>query len=60
MKLKEFRLKHCLTQRELAKTCGVKRNTVTRWEMGITMPGLKRLIQLANLYNCTIDELIKD
>ena len=58
MDLKKFRLNNALTQRELAHKMGTNRVTIIRWEKGKVTPRLKTMIQLAKLFNCTIDELI--
>jgi len=37
-KFARFRAEFNLTQEELARLLGVKRNTVTRWEIGLVKP----------------------
>ena len=60
MSFKEQRKKAGLTQMEVAKQLGVTDSAVNQWETGKTTPNTKRLSELARLYNCTIDELLKE
>lgn len=45
--LRIFRLRHRLTQEELAHALGVDRNTVSRWELGQSLPESPKLLELA-------------
>lgn len=59
--LKERRLRGAIpTQREVAKILGVKESAVSKWERGITKPRADRLMALAKLYGCSIEELLED
>lgn len=49
-----------LTQADVAKKIGVAQSTVAMWESGENMPRADKLLLLANLYGCTIDELLRD
>lgn len=60
MSFKEQRKRAGLTQMEVAKRLGVTDSAVNQWETGKTTPNTKRLSELARLYNCTIDELLKE
>lgn len=60
MSFKEQRKRAGLTQMEVAKQLGVTDAAVNQWETGKTMPSAKRLADVAKLYNCTIDELLKE
>ena len=60
MKVKEIRNKIGLTQGELAVKIGVNQNTVSQWETGERVPRADKLIQLAEILGCTVDELLKD
>lgn len=48
-----------MTAQEAANKIGVSISTIFSWESGKTSPDSTRVIQLANLYGCTADELIK-
>lgn len=54
------RKKAGLTQVEAANSLGVSDAAVCQWEKGETMPTGKRLPEIANLYGCTIDDLLKE
>ncbi len=56
--LKQLRLKHNLTQRELAEKMHVTHQAVSRWENGKSIPDIDVLRQLANLYQISIDEIV--
>lgn len=59
MNIKAIRESKNMTQAEVAKILKVSRTTVTMWETGESMPRAEKLIQLAEVLNCTIDELLK-
>lgn len=59
-KIRELRLSKGFTQVEVAKTIGyTSRNSYSQVETGRREPKLHRLSLLANLYEVTIDELVK-
>ena len=60
MSFKEQRKRVGLTQMEVAKQLGVTDSAVNQWETGKTLPNVKRLGELAKLYGCTVDELLKE
>lgn len=45
---------------DAAKSLGVSRQTVSAWEHGVSKPETHRLKEIAKLYGCTIDDLLKD
>ena len=55
--LKELREKANLTQESLAKLINVDRSTIANWETGEASPRSDKLPTLANVLNCTIDDL---
>lgn len=56
---KEMRREAGLTAQTAATRIGVSISTIYSWESGKTSPDSIRVIQLANLYGCTADELIQ-
>lgn len=54
-KIKEIRKKHHMTQIELARKIGVKRNTISDYETGYSKPDTIRLIKIANIFNVPMD-----
>jgi transcriptional regulator with XRE-family HTH domain len=49
-----------LTQIQVAKELGISNTTVSMWETGNALPSAKLLPKIAALYNCTVDELLKE
>lgn len=54
----DLRKKAGYTQAEAARQLGIKQGTVAMWENGSNQPTSSRLIQIAKLYNCSIDQLL--
>ena len=45
---------------EVAEKLNVARQTVSKWELGETTPEMDKLIKMSEIFNITLDELIKD
>ncbi|MCD4806179.1 MAG: helix-turn-helix transcriptional regulator [Methanococcoides sp.] len=56
-KIKEFRARYNLTQEELAKKVGVRRETISFLEKGKYNPSLKLAYKVSQVLETTIDEL---
>lgn len=56
--LKELRKEKQLTQEQLAEMLGVTNRSVSRWENGINMPDFDVVIELANYYDVSIEEIL--
>ena len=56
--LKEKRAEYELTQEQLSEKIFVSKKTISNWETGKTTPDLDSLIQLANLFNLSLDNLL--
>ena len=52
-RIKELRERSGLTQTELAKKMGVTRSSVNGWEMGVSIPSIMKLVELAMLHKKT-------
>ena len=59
-KLIELRKKKGYSQEELAEKLGVSRQSVSKWESNNTYPETDKIIQIANLFDCSMDDLIND
>ncbi|MCW4055497.1 MAG: helix-turn-helix transcriptional regulator [Candidatus Bathyarchaeota archaeon] len=57
--LKEYRLRHGLSQEELAKAVGVSRQSINSIERGRYTPSLPLALRFAQLFGCPTDELFK-
>jgi len=59
-KLQTLRKGENLTQEELANRLYVSRQAVSKWEAGQTMPDIDKIIELAKMYNVSLDYLLTD
>jgi len=57
--LKKFRESKSFSQEDVARKVGVTRQAVYKWESNKSYPDIDNLILLSELYEVTIDELIK-
>lgn len=58
LKLRELREARGLSQRKVADKIGVTPGTVALWELGMRNLSMRNLIALADLLDCTIDQLL--
>jgi transcriptional regulator with XRE-family HTH domain len=58
-KLKQARAETDLTQEAAAEKIGVSRQTVYNWESGKSYPDLANIMILVDVYNITLDSLLK-
>lgn len=58
-KITSLRNTHKLSQGDLAEKLGVSRQSVSKWETGASMPELDKLIMISNLFQVSLDELVK-
>lgn len=59
-KLTELRRRRGLSQEQLADVLGVTRQSVSKWEGGTAMPELAKLVALSELFDVSVDYLVKD
>lgn len=59
-RLKMYRKQNGLTQEDVAEQLGVSRQAVAKWERGETMPDIESCIKLADLYETTVDMLVRN
>lgn len=57
-RIKELREEKSLTQTELAKKLSVTRSSVNAWEMGISIPSVDKIIDLADFFHVTTDYIL--
>lgn len=57
-RLLELRTKHNLTQEDLAEKLNVSRQSISKWELDKTLPDVEKMIQLATLYQVSLDYLV--
>lgn len=49
-----------MTQEELAERLGVSRQTVSKWELDMVYPEMNKVVELCNLFSCSMDQLIRE
>jgi transcriptional regulator with XRE-family HTH domain len=59
-KLQDLRIKKGLSQEKLADIMGVSRQSVAKWESGSNYPEVDKLIELSDIFEVSIDKLLKD
>ena len=58
-KLKEARTNAGLTQEQVAEKIMVSRKTISNWENGKSLPDIVSILNLSDLYQISLDELLK-
>lgn len=58
-KLHQARIKASLTQEQTAEALGISRQTVSNWENQKTYPDIRSVVMLSDLYNVSLDYLLK-
>ena len=59
-KIKLYRENKNMTQSEVAEMLGVKSATISKYEAGLLEPNIESLKKLAELYEVSVDELLKE
>ena len=58
-RIKELRARSNMSQVKLAKALNVSRSTVNAWEMDLSMPTIKYVIEMSKLFNVTSDYILE-
>ncbi|MBO6204451.1 MAG: helix-turn-helix transcriptional regulator [Selenomonas sp.] len=56
--LRNYRRAANMSQKELGEKLNVVQGTIASWEKGRNEPSIAMLIQLADIFDCTLDELV--
>ena len=59
-KLSKLRKQNNYTQEQLADILGVSRQAISKWESDASYPETEKLIQLSDMYHCSLDYLLRD
>ena len=59
-KLPKLRKENNITQEQLADMLGVSRQAVSKWESGLSIPDMEKIIEMCKIFNCPIEELLDD
>lgn len=57
--LQFLRKRDNITQEQLAEILEVSRQSVSKWESDTTYPEMDKLLQLSNLFHCSLDDLVQ-
>ena len=58
LRIKELRIENKITQPQLAEMIEVSNGTISFWENGKAAPNIQTCIKLAQVFKCTLDELV--
>lgn len=58
-RIKTEREKLNLSQDELAQRMDISRQAISKWETGKSYPDIEKILQLSNIFNLSLDELVK-
>lgn len=58
--IKYLREKHKLSQQDLSETLGIPRSSLSDYERGHTQVGLEILLKLSDIFNVSVDHLLKE
>ena len=56
--IKHYRTESKMTQEFVAESIGVSRQSVSKWENGVTDPSTSNLISLSELFNIEVQDLL--
>lgn len=57
--IRKYRQEAGFSQEELAIRMSVGQSAVAQWETGARRPKVENLLQMAQLFGCSIDDLLK-
>ena len=57
-RLRELRIEHDLTQKDLGKIVNMSKMAVSHWENGHSEPSISQLILLSDFFSITVDCLV--
>ena len=59
-KLIKLRKERGFSQEDLASMLNVSRQSVSKWESNNTYPETDKIVQICNIFNCSMDSLIDE
>lgn len=60
MNIKYLREKKNFKQEDLATMMNIDRSSVAKWETGESLPRTDKLLKLASILGCTVDDLLSE
>ena len=58
--MKNHRTNNKMTQEYVAEAVGVSRQSVSKWEQGISDPSTSNLFALAKLFGVSVEDILKE
>lgn len=55
-----IRKQNTMSQADFATELCVSRQAVSKWEQGVSIPDIQTLVKIADLYNVSLDQLVRD
>ncbi len=59
-KIQYLRNRSGMSQETLAEKCSVSRQSISKWEMDISLPETEKLLEISRLFGVSVDVLLKD
>ncbi len=59
-KIQYLRNKHGMSQETFAEQCSVSRQSISKWELDISLPETEKLLLISRLFGVSVDVLLKD
>ena len=56
--LRLLREKNNLSQKDLAKKLNISRQSISKWEQGISYPSILYLVPLTKILDCSLEDLL--
>jgi transcriptional regulator with XRE-family HTH domain len=60
LNIKKRRRAKRMSQNDLAIALNVTQGAISHWENGNCIPQVSKLVQLADVFGCSVDELLQD
>lgn len=58
--MRALREKKKLSQEALAKLLNISRQSISKWEQGISYPSILYIVPLARILDCSLENLLKE
>jgi len=59
-RIEKWRVKNGMTQMKLADVLNVSRQSVSKWELGHSIPDVEKIVQMAKIWEITTDDILLD
>lgn len=60
LKIREYRKKAGLSQKELSDILNINHSTISKWETNKAFPRLEVILRLCKILKCSLDDLTKE